>query len=74
MRKQTKTDIGQRLWDWMTSNPMNSESVAKMIGISRNSVLSIVRGSTEPRNEVRCKIEKFLKDKAGQLSIEEPTL
>ncbi len=64
MRKQTRTDIGQRLWDWMTSNPMNTESVAAMIGISRNSVLTIARGGTEPRNEVRCKIEKFLKEQS----------
>lgn len=69
MRKQTRTDIGKRLFDWMIKNPMNAESVAKMIGISRNSVLSIARGFTEPRNEVRCKIEKFLGDNNDRTKI-----
>lgn len=61
MAKQ-RTDIGKRLFDWMIQNPMNAESVAAKIGISRNSVLSISRGANEPRNTVRCKIEKFLKE------------
>lgn len=65
MRKRTRTDIGQRLLDWMMQNPMSTGAVADLIGISRNSVLCIARGSSEPRNEVRCKIEKFLKDKNG---------
>ncbi len=62
MKRRTRTDIGQRLLEWMTNNPMNVESVANKIGISRNTVLGIARGATEPRNEVRCKIDKFLKE------------
>ncbi len=66
MRKQTKTDIGQRLLDWMIQNPMSTGAVADLIGISRNSVLSIARLASEPRNEVRCKIEKFLMEQNGK--------
>ena len=62
MRKRERTDIGQRLVDWMTDNPMTIVEVAKLIEISPNSVLSIARGATEPRNKVRCKIDKFLKE------------
>lgn len=62
MRNITRTDIGERLFNWMIKNPMSMVSVAEKIGISRNSVLSITRGATEPRNEVRCKIERFLKE------------
>lgn len=70
MKKIAKTDIGERLFEWMIDNPMNTEEIAKLIGISRNTVLSISRGVTEPRNKVRCKIEKFLKDYNAQLTVD----
>ncbi len=66
MKEIKRTDIGSRLWEWMKMHPMNASDVADKIGIARNSVLYIARGAIEPRNIVRCKIEKFLKEQNGQ--------
>ncbi len=55
-------DTINRLWDYMIDNPMSSEELAKKIGITRPTLLSIAYDRVEPRHEVRCKIEKFLKE------------
>jgi hypothetical protein len=62
---QIKTDLGKRLMDWMIDNPTNAENVAVKVGVSRNTILSVIRG-VEPRTEVRCKIEKFLKSEGNK--------
>ena len=67
-KKQTKTDIGERLFKWMVEHPSNADHVAQLIGISRNSVLAIARDKKEPRLKVRMKIEKFLRDVDNNLS------
>lgn len=60
MNKSQKTDIGRRLWAWMLKNPCSAWEIADMIGISRATLLNIVRDKYEPRTKTRCLIEKFL--------------
>lgn len=55
-------DITNRLWDFMINNPMSSQELAEKIGITRPTLLSIAYDKKEPRHEVRCKIEKFLRE------------
>lgn len=62
MRNTEKITIGSRLWEYMKMNPMSITKLAAMIGIGRATLLSISNEIVEPRNEVRCKIEKFLKE------------
>ena len=58
-------DINDRLWDFMIDNPMGSKELAAKIGITRQTLLSIAYDKVAPRHEVRCKIEKFLKEQNG---------
>jgi len=60
--KAAKTDIGSRLWEYMKKNPLSSVEMAKNIGIAYTTLINIARKDTEPRMEVRCKIEKFLQE------------
>ncbi len=60
MEEQNKMEIAERLWDYMKQNPMSSVKIAAKIGIGRTTLLGIVHDNVIPRNEVRCKIEKFL--------------
>ncbi len=75
MKEVTKTDIGERLWEYMKQNPLSSVDTAKKIGICRNTLLTIARGACEPRTKVRCMIERFLQqeeDKKNQQDLVAP--
>jgi len=61
-RNIQKTDIGNRLWQWMMKNPMGTDEIAKKIGICRGTLTNIIREKYEPRIKIRCLIEKFLHD------------
>ncbi len=56
------TDIGRRLFTYLQRNPMSAARLSTLIGITSSSVLRIIRGHSEPRIEVRMKIEKFLRE------------
>ena len=58
-------DINDRLWDYMIDNPMSSKELAIKIGITRDTLLAIAYDKGTPRHEVRCKIEKFLREQSN---------